>query len=55
MYRVVNALFAKNLATGQTVTIKGRFQSRQYEKDGRTKTVYELSGNELKLGGNISN
>lgn len=46
----VNALFAKNLATGQTVTIKGRFQSRQYEKDGRTKTVYELSGNELKLG-----
>lgn len=46
----VNALFAKNLATGKTVTIKGRFQSRQYEKDGRTKTVYELSGNELKLG-----
>lgn len=45
-----NALFAKNLATGQKVTIKGRFQSRKYEKDGLTKTVYELSGNELKLG-----
>lgn len=46
----VNALFAKKIATGQKVTIKGRFQSRQYEKDGLTKTVYELSGNELKLG-----
>ena len=45
-----NALFAKNLATGQTVTIIGRFQSRQYEKFRQIKTVYELSGNELKLG-----
>lgn len=45
-----NALFAKKIATGQKVTIKGRFQSRKYEKYGRTKTVYELSGNELKLG-----
>lgn len=46
----MNALFAKKLVTGQTVTIKGRFQSRQYEKFGQIKTVYELSGNELKLG-----
>lgn len=45
-----NALFAKKIATGKKVTIKGRFQSRQYEKDGLNKTAYELSGNELKLG-----
>lgn len=38
-----NAHFVKNLETGSSLRVAGRIQSREYVKDGETKTAYELS------------
>lgn len=38
-----NAVYSKNLNTGDRVRVEGRLQSREYTKDNEVKTTYELS------------
>lgn len=38
-----NAYYIKNLNTGDCIRVAGRIQSREYVKNGETKTAYELS------------
>lgn len=38
-----NAVYASMLDVGSSVTIVGRIQSREYQKDSATKTAYEVS------------
>lgn len=44
-----NALYTRDLEVGQEIRIVGRFQSRQYDKDGDEKTAYEVSGNLIEV------
>lgn len=44
-----NAYYAKSLNTGDHVRIAGRIQSREYVKNGETKTAYEVSVNLVEL------
>lgn len=44
-----NALYAGNLEVGQQIHIVGRFQSRQYDKNGTEMTAYEVSGNQIEV------
>ena len=43
----INALDAADLAKGDRVKVKGRLQSREYNKDDMKKVVYEISVKEL--------
>lgn len=38
-----NAVYSKNLNTGDRIRVAGRLQSREYTKDNEVKTAYELS------------
>lgn len=38
-----NALYAANTSVGSYVRLAGRVQSREYQKNGETKTAYEMS------------
>lgn len=42
-----NAQYAAELLVGTPITVKGRIQSREYQKNGQTKVAYELSINEI--------
>lgn len=42
-----NAKYAANFPVGKYIKIKGRIQSREYEKLGETRTAYEVSIMEL--------
>lgn len=44
-----NAYFVKDLKAGSSLRVAGRIQSREYTKDGETKTAYELSVNLVEL------
>jgi single-stranded DNA-binding protein len=50
-----NARFVKNMSVGEKVTVSGRIQSREYQKnvDGVivVKTAYEVSVNKIFIGG----
>lgn len=45
-----NAYCVKDLQAGECIRVSGRVQSREYVKNGETKTAYELSVNLLELG-----
>jgi single-stranded DNA-binding protein len=51
-----NARFVKNMSVGEKITVSGRIQSREYQKniDGVivSKTAYEVSVNKIFIGGN---
>jgi single-stranded DNA-binding protein len=51
-----NARFVKNMNVGEKITVSGRIQSREYQKniDGVivAKTAYEVSVNKIFIGGN---
>ncbi|MBQ9700089.1 MAG: single-stranded DNA-binding protein [Lachnospiraceae bacterium] len=44
-----NAYFAKDLQAGSSIRVAGRIQSREYIKNGESKTAYELSVNLVEL------
>lgn len=45
-----NAQYTSELLVGTMVNVKGRIQSREYEKEGVTRIAYELSVNEVSVG-----
>ena len=44
-----NAFYVRSLNAGDHIRVAGRIQSREYIKNGETKTAYELSVNLLEL------
>lgn len=44
-----SAYYAKGLEAGNGIRVAGRIQSREYDKNGETKTAYELSVNLIEL------
>lgn len=44
-----NAFYVRSLNVGDHIRVAGRIQSREYVKNGETKTAYELSVNLLEL------
>ena len=44
-----NAYFVKDLKAGSSLRVAGRIQSREYLKNGESKTAYELSVNLVEL------
>lgn len=43
------AYYVKSLSVGSSIRVAGRIQSREYAKNGETKTAYELSVNLLEV------
>lgn len=44
-----NAYYVRSLNVGDSIRVSGRIQSREYTKDGESKTAYELSVNLIEL------
>jgi single-strand DNA-binding protein len=51
-WRGLGELISKNFHKGKEILVSGEMQSRKYEKDGATHTIWELVANNMDFCGN---